>query len=125
MELGYPYSDGENDFQSILDYLHLNKEDTFPDEKWLSTAIPLSKSAVRNILGKWNPNLHSMKVADAVQDIIKNITEKREGVYTYFSGKVIKEDVDKTLWEKTFKLYIRPEESVLYDVNRNKYYTLI
>ena len=66
-----------------------------------------------------------MKVADAVQDIIKNITEKREGVYTYFSGKVIKEDVDKTLWEKTFKLYIRPEESVLYDVNRNKYYTLI
>lgn len=123
MELGYPFQDGEESFHTILDYLHLDKKDVFPDEKWLYKAMPLSKSAIRNILGKWSPNLHSMKITDAVEDIIKNITEKSSGVYTYYSGKVIAQDEDKTLWDKTFKLYIQSDEAVLYDVNRNKYYT--
>lgn len=123
MELGYPFRDGEELFHTILDYLHLDKKDVFPDEKWLYKAMPLSKSAIRNILGKWSPNLHSMKITDAVEDIIKNITEKRSGVYAYYSGKVIEQDEDKTLWDKTFKLYIQSDEAVLYDVNRNRYYT--
>lgn len=123
MELGYPFQDGEELFHTILDYLHLDKKDVFPDEKWLYKAMPLSKSAIRNILGKWSPNLHSMKITDAVEDIIKNITEKRSGVYAYYSGKVIAQDEDKTLWDKTFKLYIQSDEAVLYDVNRNRYYT--
>lgn len=123
MELGYPFQDGEEVFHTILDYLHLDKKDVFPDEKWLYKAMPLSKSAIRNILGKWSPNLHSMKITDAVEDIIKNITEKRSGVYAYYSGKVIAQDEDKTLWDKTFKLYIQSDEAVLYDVNRNRYYT--
>lgn len=123
MELGYPFRDGEELFHTILDYLHLDKKDVFPDEKWLYKAMPLSKSAIRNILGKWSPNLHSMKITDAVEDIIKNITEKRSGVYAYYSGKVIAQDEDKTLWDKTFKLYIQSDEAVLYDVNRNRYYT--
>lgn len=123
MELGYPFRDGEEVFHTILDYLHLDKKDVFPDEKWLYKAMPLSKSAIRNILGKWSPNLHSMKITDAVEDIIKNITEKRSGVYAYYSGKVIAQDEDKTLWDKTFKLYIQSDEAVLYDVNRNRYYT--
>ncbi|GAA0803340.1 hypothetical protein GCM10008910_36410 [Faecalicatena orotica] len=123
MELGHPFCDVEEEFHIILDYLHLNKKDVFPDEKWLYKAMPLNKSVIRNILGKWSPNLHSMKIADAVQDIMKNITEKREGVYTYYSGKVLAQEGDKTLWDKTFKLYIQSDEAILYDVNSKKYYT--
>lgn len=122
LELGFPYDYGADKFLYILEYLHIEKKSLFLGKNWLYTAVPLNKSVVRNILGKWNPHLRSMKINDAVNDIIKNISEKKIGVYTYYSGRVIEKSDEKTLWEKTFKLYIKADEILLYDLSKNKYY---
>ena len=65
-----------------------------------------------------------MKVEEAVTDIIKKIQEKQEGEYIYHSGKAIEETADKTLWEHTFKLYVKQDEAIFYDINKNKFYVL-
>lgn len=79
---------------------------------------------INQLLGKWNPGLHSMKISDAVEDIIEKSSGRQVGEYTYHCGKIIKREGDKTLWEKTFKLYVREEEVIFQDVNKGKYYML-
>ena len=76
------------------------------------------------MLGKWNPGLQSMKISDAVEDIIEKSRNRQIGEYTYHCGKVIKQDEENTLWENTCKLYVREEEVILHNVNKGKYYIL-
>lgn len=120
LELGFPYEDGKNIFESIFQELKLTQKEVFLG-KYTLKKTALNRSSIRKILGKWNPKLHSMKVNEAVEDIMENISNKRRGVYVYHSGRVLIEDKMNILWEKTFKLYVQ-EEVVFHDVNKNKYY---
>ncbi len=124
LEIGYPYESGREEFQVILDVLGEREEDVFPKRYWGSQKIPLKKMRINQLLGKWNPGLHSMKISDAVEDIIEKSSGRQVGEYTYHCGKIIKREGDKTLWEKTFKLYVREEEVIFQDVNKGKYYML-
>lgn len=74
------------------------------------------------MLGRWNPKLHSMKISDVVSDIYNKIIEKKAGEYLYYSGRVISSNESDALWEQTYWLYIRTEEAVFHDVNKNRYY---
>lgn len=122
LELGYSYEDWEEELNGVLLYLGLNKKDILPFVRRQQQTVILNKTNIRNILGRWNPKLHSMKAEDVVLDIIKKVSEKSLGTYKYHSGKVISRDGDQILWEKTFVLYIRLEECVLYYKNKNIYY---
>ncbi len=33
------------------------------------------------LLGRWNPRLHSVKISDAIEDIMRKILDKEEGEY--------------------------------------------
>ena len=121
LELGFSYADGEEIFQTVLDFLCLTREEVFPIQ-YFGKKVALNKSAIRKILGKWNPKLHSMKVSEAVNDILGNIKNKNTGTYIYHSGKIISKSDNENLWEKTFKLYIQ-EDAILYDVNKKEHYT--
>lgn len=125
LELGFPFERGEGEFKQILEYLGKDVEEVFPKKKYFHRKMELSKANIRNLLGRWNPRFHSMKIEDAVSDIMEKAVEKQEGEYIYHSGKVIEQTEDKVLWENTFKLYVRQDEAVFYDVNKNKYYVLI
>lgn len=123
--MGYPYENGKEEFQSILDILGEKAEDVFPKRYWTNEKkVPLKKMRIYQLLGRWNPGLQSMKVADAVDDIIAKSQNREVGEYLYHCGKVIQQDGDKILWEHTFRLYIREDEAVFYDVNNGKYYVL-
>lgn len=124
LDMGYPYDEGEIEFCRILESLHMSKEEVFPFRKWGTKKIPLKKSNVRNLLGRWNGMLHSMKINDVVEDIIKNASESREGEYIYHCGKEIACDCNEQLWEHTFKLYVEHDGAMLHCVNDNKYYIL-
>ena len=91
---------------------------------WGSKKIPLKKMRINQLLGKWNPGLHSMKISDAVEDIIEKSLNRQIGEYTYHCGRVIKQEGENTLWENTCKLYVREEEVVFQNVNKGKYYIL-
>ena len=115
LDLGFPYEEGQKEFQKILSHLKLTVEEVFP----------LSKTNVRNLLGKWNPRMHSMKITDAVEDIITKVAGKEEGEYTYYCGKMLIQEGEEALWEHTFRLYIRKQEAIFYDVNRNRHYIFV
>lgn len=124
LEMGYPYENGEKEFQVILDMLGQKVEDVFPKRNMKNEKVPLRKSRINQLLGKWNPGLHSMKIADAVDDIIDKSLNRQIGEYTYHCGKVIKQNGNDALWEKTFKLYVREDEVIFQDVNQGQYYML-
>lgn len=124
LELGFSYESGEQEFHPILDYLELNAEELFPRKKWRRKEIPLTKMAVSQLLGKWNPSLHSMKISDAVKDIIDKAANRKEGEYVYHCGKIIRQEGGELLWEKTFKLYVNGGSAILHNINENQYYIL-
>ena len=124
LELGYPYENGRAEFQVILDALGEKEEVVFPSRCRGRKRVPLKKMRINQLLGKWNPVLQSMKISDAVEDIIEKSLNRQLGEYTYHCGKVIKQDGENTLWENTCKLYVREEEVVFQNVNKGKYYIL-
>ena len=71
LEMGYPYESGEEEFQAVLDALGEKEEEVFPKRSWGSKKVPLKKMRINRLLGKWNPGLQSMKISDAVEDIIE------------------------------------------------------
>lgn len=125
LDLGFPYEEGQKEFQKILSHLKLTVEEVFPLTKWNYKKMPLSKTNVRNLLGKWNPRMHSMKITDAVEDIITKVAGKEEGEYTYYCGKMLIQEGEEALWEHTFRLYVRKQEAIFYDVNRNRHYIFV
>lgn len=124
LELGYPYESGEDVFNEVLQKSGQDKEELFPARKWLYRPVILKRSNINQLLGKWNPRLQSMKIKEAVEDIINHVEVGKKGKYLYHCGKIIRESEDETLWEKTFELYVYEDEVILRDINKNRYYLL-
>jgi len=62
LELGFAYDDGKELFEKIFNYMGICIGDIFPDRRWNTEKVILNKTNIRNILGRWNPVLHSMKI---------------------------------------------------------------
>jgi len=97
LEMGYPYESGKKEFQAVLDALGEKEEEVFPKRSWGSKKVPLKKMRINQLLGKWNPGLHSMKISDAVEDIIEKTRNRQIGEYTYHCGREIKQEGENTL----------------------------
>lgn len=124
LELGFPYERGKQEFLKVTSYLDLDIDLTFPKRKWRNQKILLTKTNIRNLLGRWNPMLHCMKISDVVEDIMEKVQTRQEGEYIYHSGKLLTQKGSEALWKNTYKLYIAENETILLDVNRQKYYEL-
>lgn len=122
--MGFPYEEGEKEFNLIIKYVGKTKEELFPARQWIYKKMKLNKTNIRNLLGNWNPVLHSMKINDVVNDILEKAINEEEGTYIYHSGKLIEQNENKELWENTYKLYIDKGEIIFHNVNRNKYFIL-
>lgn len=123
LEMGYDYKCGKDSFEPVVTALGMTMEDIFPAKKWKYKKLPLTKCNIRGLIGRWNPNLQSMKIDEVVNDIYDNIRYKRIGDYLYHSGKVFCRDNEDTLWDGTYWLYVREDENIFYHVNENRYYT--
>lgn len=124
LEWGFLYEDEKNRFREIAKCIQKEPEEIFADYIDKHRVIPLKKSAISKLLGRWNPKLHSMKIEEAVNDIMEKVTQKELGEFLYHSGKVIVENDKASLWENTFWLFVKENENLFYDVNKNQYYTL-
>lgn len=124
LELGYPYESGRDVFDKVLQKLGQSREELFPANQWFYKPMILKRSNINQLLGKWNPKLQSMKIKEAVEDIVNNVEDGRKGTFLYHCGKIIRESEGEMLWEKTFKLYVYEDEAILRDINKNKYYLL-
>ncbi|XCP83822.1 hypothetical protein ABXS75_12150 [Roseburia hominis] len=122
--LGFPYEEGEEEFRIILSHLGKEREELFPARRWIYKKVKLSKTNVRNLLGGWNPVLHSMKINDVVNDIVDKVAHLEKGIYSYHCGKLIAQCEEKELWDQTYRLYIDEEGAVFQNLNQNRYYVL-
>lgn len=124
-EMGFPYGEYQELFDTILGVMGQDKWDLLSAGMYKAEKVPLKKCNVKAILGRWNPNLHSHRINDAVNDIIGNVSETREGTYLYHCGKKVNSDTDEKMWDKTFWLYVTEQGNLLYDSNEKQYYTFI
>lgn len=124
LELGYPYEYGEEEFGKILEYLKEDIEDVFPGKKWRYKKIMLTKSNVSRLLGKWNSHLQSMKIDEAVSDIIDKVEKREVGKFVYHCGKLLEQEGESCLWENTFVLYVTETEAIFHNKNKSRYYIL-
>lgn len=122
IELGFPVEEYREEFQQLTYELEIPFLNAFPEKIWKCNRIRLTKTQISDLLGRWNPRLHSMKAAEAVKDIYDKVLFNTEGVFLYHSGRLLAQDEDDALWEKTFRLFIQSGEAILYDVNKNRYY---
>lgn len=124
LEMGFLYEDGKEAFMHILNSLHISLEELDPPWKNHHKKVKVSKMGINNLLGSWHPKLQCMKIGEAVNDIIDKIDSRKIGEYTYYCGRLIKEEKGEAIWEHTFRLYIREDENIFYDVRNNLYYEL-
>lgn len=124
LDMGFPYKDGKEEFMYILGCLHTSAEELDPPLKERYKKVRASKMGINNLLGSWNPKLQCMKIGEAVQDIIDKVDSRKIGEYTYYCGRLIREENGEGLWEHTFRLYVREDENIFYDVRNNLYYEL-
>lgn len=124
-DLGFPYQDVETDLLEIFDSLGAKKEVRKAFRKLFCETVVINKSVINRLLGSWNPARQSMRIGDAVNDIIQKVTKKEEGTYLYHCGKQLAQNGEDGLWEHTFRLRIQDGEAIFHNVNQNRYYLLI
>lgn len=122
IDLGYPFEEEIEEFDKITKYLGYTLQEIFPERMWKYTRVRLNKTRIRNLIGKWNPRIQSMKIEDVVSDIYNKVSGREVGNYLYHTGKILVNDKNGTLWQQTYWLYVREDEAVFHDINRNKYY---
>lgn len=124
-ELGFSFQDTNSNIFKILDYVEPGYEEEITRIKEFRKRLVLNKTNIRDIIGRWNPKLHSMKINDVINDIYYKSSHQKYGEYEYHSGKVLASSHNKELYEKTFRLCIKKDEVILQDVCKNQYYELI
>lgn len=124
-ELGFSYDDVKDEAEEIFGLLEADREVRKEFRRHFCEKIVVNKTRVNRLLGRWNPARHSMRISDAVDDIIRKVTEQEEGISLYHCGRKIAGDGEDGLWEHTFRLQIQDGEAIFHDVNNNQYYLLL
>lgn len=116
LEMGFPYEENMDIFDSILHELGLTKEMKFPKRFYASQKVKLNKSQVKRMIKKWPASPHQkMKIDEVVQDIINKIKSKDNGIFYYNCA------VTGDLYE----LVISKEEIFFHDIVRGIFYTFM
>ena len=125
-DLGFPYQDVETDLLEIFDSLGAKKEVRKAFRKLFCETIVINKSVINRLLGSWNPARQSMRIGDAVNDIIQKVTKKEERhLFVSLRKNSLHRTGEDGLWEHTFRLRIQDGEAIFHNVNQNRYYLLI
>ena len=123
LELGFFYEDNAEINDKILMELGTNRSEQFPKRSYSAERIPLVRSKVRLLLGRWGNSAYSaMKVDQVVDDIICKVSKKQMGKYEYHSNNNPKRKRPGYNNDRVFELYVEEEGSFLKDVQMNRYY---
>lgn len=125
LELGFSFEEISQYVSFVLENGKIDAAELTALKKKCCPKIRLNKSSIRGLMGRWNPNLHSMPIAEVVNDIMMKVGEKQQGEYLYHCGKRLSGQEDDGIWENTYRLLINEEGAVFQDVNQYKYYQLM
>ena len=116
LEMGFPYEEGEEIFDKILKSLGKTGELEFPKKFYSANTIKLNKTQVRSMLGRWpTSSRQEMKVQEVVEDIIRKVQNREEGVWYYKCE----------MTEDMYELVISEQNMFFHDLRRCIFYTFV
>lgn len=121
INLGFNYSDIESEANDILHDLKISIHDIFIKDVLYSSKIPLTKTSIKRLLGRWPASPHNSHTKEnAIKDIIAKVNEGKEGITIYYNSSTL---------EKTNALYyeliITTENIYFHDINKEKYHIIM
>lgn len=119
LQMGFSYMEHQTLFDSVLRNAGWDCE-SITRLYHQNEPIPLNKSSVRSLIGRWAPSpYNSHTINAAINDILFRVTDGSPGVYQYYTAKK-----DGT-FTALYQLIVNPEYALFHDVFRNKYYRLV
>lgn len=114
LEMGFPYEEREEVFDNILKNLGKRRELEFPKKFYCAKKVKLNKTQVRSMLGRWpTSSRQGMKVQEVVEDIIRKVENREEGVWYYKCE----------MTEEMYELVISEQNMFFHDLRRCIFYT--
>ena len=114
LEMGFPYEEREEVFDNILKNLGKIRELEFPKKFYCAKKVKLNKTQVRSMLGRWpTSSRQEMKVQEVVEDIIRKVENREEGVWYYKCE----------MTEEMYELVISEQNMFFHDLRRCIFYT--
>lgn len=114
LEMGLPYEEREEVFDNILKNLGKIRELEFPKKFYCAKKVKLNKTQVRSMLGRWpTSSRQRMKVQEVVEDIIRKVENREEGVWYYKCE----------MTEEMYELVISEQNMFFHDLRRCIFYT--
>lgn len=114
LEMGFPYEEREEVFDNILKNLGKRRELEFPKKFYCAKKVKLNKTQVRSMLGRWTTSSRQrMKVQEVVEDIIRKVENREEGVWYYKCE----------MTEEMYELVISEQNMFFHDLRRCIFYT--
>ena len=114
LEMGFPYEEREEVFDNILKNLGKIRELEFPKKFYCAKKVKLNKTKVRSMLGRWpTSSRQRMKVQEVVEDIIRKVENREEGVWYYKCE----------MTEEMYELVISEQNMFFHDLRRCIFYT--
>lgn len=114
LEMGFPYEEREEVFDNILKNLGKIRELEFPKKIYCAKKVKLNKTQVRSMLGRWpTSSRQRMKVQEVVEDIIRKVENREEGVWYYKCE----------MTEEMYELVISEQNMFFHDLRRCIFYT--
>ena len=101
-----------------VQYKNISVKDTmeleFPKKFYSANTIKLNKTQVRSMLGRWpTSSRQGMKVQEVVEDIIRKVENREEGVWYYKCE----------MTEEMYELVISEQNMFFHDLRRCIFYT--
>lgn len=116
LEMGFPYEEGAEVFDRILESLGTTREMQFPEKFYTSKKVKRSKSQVRSMMRNWSASpRQSMKIGEVVEDIIRKTEKKETGIFYY----------ECAVTGDLYELVISEKEMFFHDIRRGIFYTFI
>ncbi len=116
LEMGFPYDEGREIFDPVIEETGSTKELTFPNKFYVAKTIKLNRTQVRSMIRKWPPSPHqTMKIDEVVDDIISKVKGKENGIFYYKCA------ATKDIYE----LVISEKETFFHDMQRGIFYTFL
>lgn len=106
-----------------IDYVMYNRNirETAQKDK-MGKKVPLNKTQVRSLIGKWMPSrLMPMTVSQVVEDIIRKVSEREVGNWQYTYRRSDSAN-DRILEEERYELVITEDECFFWDLKNFRFY---
>lgn len=120
VDLGFSYFELEPEANNVLKKLNLREDIEFSKKKLVNTRIPLTRSKLNKMIGRWPASIYnSHKKNDVINDIVTKITLNQLGEYIYYTSS----NASKTN-ASYYKLIITKDNAFFHNISKQHFYII-